>query len=121
MEDRLTLTKLLKDWQQLMLGMREDQLAFHDLILGKLCRAQGIVYATTLIWPKPWKSALHKGIAVGFLKAIGFCNESKRTIFDVWCSDPRYLAAALPGLANRSIQSLQQITPAAQAARIETA
>lgn len=33
----------------------------------------------------------------------------------------KYLAAALPGLANRSIQSLQQITPAAQAARIETA
>jgi hypothetical protein len=31
MEDRLTPTKLLKDWQ-LMLGMREDQLAFHDLI-----------------------------------------------------------------------------------------
>jgi hypothetical protein len=48
MEDRLTPTKLLKDWQQLMLGMREDQLAFHDLILGKLCRAQGMVYATTL-------------------------------------------------------------------------
>jgi hypothetical protein len=46
MEDRLTPTKLLKDWQQLMLGMREDQLAFHDLILGKLCRAQTIVCAT---------------------------------------------------------------------------
>jgi transposase len=29
-----------------------------------------------------------------------------------------YLAFALPGLANRSIQSLQQMTPAAQAARI---
>jgi hypothetical protein len=29
----------------------------------------------------------------------------------------RYLAAALPGLANRSIQSLEQITPTAQAAR----
>jgi hypothetical protein len=26
MEDRLTPTKLLKDWQQLMLGMREDQI-----------------------------------------------------------------------------------------------
>jgi hypothetical protein len=38
MEDRLTPTKLLKDWQQLMLGMREDQLAFHDLILGELSR-----------------------------------------------------------------------------------
>jgi len=34
----------------------------------------------------------------------------------------RYLAAALPGLANRSIQSLQQMTPAAQArAQIEIA
>jgi hypothetical protein len=40
MEDRLTPTKLHKDWQQLMLGMREDQLAFHDLILGKLWPAQ---------------------------------------------------------------------------------
>jgi hypothetical protein len=44
MEDRLTPTKLLKDWQQLMLGMREDQILFHHLILGRLCRAKTNVY-----------------------------------------------------------------------------
>ena len=32
--------------------------------------------------------ALHKGIAIGFLKATGFRNKPKRTIFDVWCGDP---------------------------------
>src|SRR5258708_38531417 len=32
--------------------------------------------------------ALHKGIAIGFLKAIGFRNKPKRTIFYFWCSDP---------------------------------
>jgi hypothetical protein len=32
--------------------------------------------------------AMHKGIAIAFLKAIDFCNKLKRTIFDVWCSDP---------------------------------
>ena len=32
--------------------------------------------------------ALHKGIAIGFLKATGFRNKPKRTIFDLWCSDP---------------------------------
>jgi hypothetical protein len=31
---------------------------------------------------------MHKGIAIAFLKAIDFCNKLKRTIFDVWCSDP---------------------------------
>ena len=55
-----------------------------QVALGKGQRgAPTKVYAT-----KPCKSALHKGIALGFLKAIGFCNESKRTIFAVWCSDP---------------------------------
>jgi hypothetical protein len=32
--------------------------------------------------------ALHKGIAIGFLKATDFRNKPKRTIFDVWCGDP---------------------------------
>jgi hypothetical protein len=32
--------------------------------------------------------ALHKGIAIGSLKAIGFRNKPKRTIFDFWCGDP---------------------------------
>ena len=36
-------------------------------------------------------SALHKVIAIGFLKATGFRNKPKRTIVDVWCGDP-YLA-----------------------------
>ena len=35
--------------------------------------------------------ALHKGIAIGFLKTAGFGNKPKRTIVDVWCGDP-YLA-----------------------------
>ena len=35
--------------------------------------------------------ALHKGIAMGFLRATGFRNKPKRTIVDVWCRDP-YLA-----------------------------
>ena len=35
--------------------------------------------------------ALHKGIAIGFLRATGFRNQPKRTIVDVWCGDP-YLA-----------------------------
>jgi hypothetical protein len=49
MEDRPPPTKLLKDWQQLMLGMREDQLAFHELILGKLCRAQTLAHRSP-VW-----------------------------------------------------------------------
>jgi hypothetical protein len=32
---------------------------------------------------------LQKGIAIGFLKAIGFRNKPKRTIFYFWCGDPR--------------------------------
>jgi hypothetical protein len=34
--------------------------------------------------------ALHKGIAIGFLKAIGFLNKPKRTIFYFWCGDALY-------------------------------
>jgi hypothetical protein len=33
--------------------------------------------------------ALHKDIAIGFLNATGFRNKLKRTIFDIWCGDPR--------------------------------
>ena len=37
--------------------------------------------------------ALHKGIAIGFLKAIGFRNKPKRMIFAFWCGDPfKYLS-----------------------------
>ena len=32
--------------------------------------------------------ALQKCIALGFWLAIGFRNKPKRTIFDLWCSDP---------------------------------
>jgi integrase len=32
--------------------------------------------------------ALHKGIAIGFVKAIGFRNKPKRTLFYFWCGDP---------------------------------
>jgi hypothetical protein len=35
---------------------------------------------------------LHKDIAIGFLKATGFRNKPKRTIFDVWCGDPSFAA-----------------------------
>jgi hypothetical protein len=31
---------------------------------------------------------MHKGIAIAFLKAIGFCNKLKRTFFYIWCGDP---------------------------------
>ncbi len=31
---------------------------------------------------------MHKGIAIAFLKAIGFCNKPKRTIFVVCRGDP---------------------------------
>jgi len=34
--------------------------------------------------------ALHKGIASGFVKAIGSRNKPKRTIFYFWCGDPWY-------------------------------
>jgi hypothetical protein len=34
--------------------------------------------------------SLHKGIEIGFVKAIGFRNKLKRTIFYFWCGDPRY-------------------------------
>jgi hypothetical protein len=34
--------------------------------------------------------AVHKGIAIGFVKAIGFRNKPKRTIFYFWCGDPFY-------------------------------
>jgi hypothetical protein len=37
---------------------------------------------------KPQHFELQKGIALGFWLAIGFRNKPKRTIFDVWCSDP---------------------------------
>jgi hypothetical protein len=33
---------------------------------------------------------LQNGIAIGFLKAIGFRTGPYRTIFDVWCRDPTY-------------------------------
>jgi hypothetical protein len=36
--------------------------------------------------------ALHKGIAIGFLKATGFRNKTKRTIFYFWCGDPDYVS-----------------------------
>jgi len=43
--------------------------------------------------------ALHKGIAIGLLKAIGFRNKPKRTIFAFWCGDPieHDFANAAPG------------------------
>src|SRR3981189_327342 len=47
--------------------------------------------------------ALHKGIAIGFLKAIGFRNKPKRTIFCFWCGDPTSkhdLAAENENVAN---------------------
>jgi hypothetical protein len=40
--------------------------------------------------------ALHRGIAICFLKATGFRNKPKRTIFDVWCGDPRWSLATEP-------------------------
>jgi hypothetical protein len=40
--------------------------------------------------PKASKSTLPKGIAIGFLKARGFRNRPKRTIFDVWCRVPKW-------------------------------
>ncbi len=40
MEDWFTPTKLLKDRQQIMLGMREDLILFHHLMIGKLRLAQ---------------------------------------------------------------------------------
>jgi hypothetical protein len=38
---------------------------------------------------KAQQFALQKGIAIGFLKAIGFRNKPKRTIFYFWCGDPK--------------------------------
>ena len=40
--------------------------------------------------------ALHKGIAIGFVKAIGFRNKPKRTIFYFWCGDPNRAARMGP-------------------------
>ncbi len=40
--------------------------------------------------------ALHKGIAIGFLRATGFRNKPKRTIFYFWCGDPNRAARMGP-------------------------
>ena len=50
--------------------------------------AQTKIIATVLDFRKAPYFASHKGIAIGFLKAIGFRNKLKRTIFYFWRGDP---------------------------------
>jgi hypothetical protein len=50
--------------------------------------AQRIVYAMSRSLLKNQHFALQKCIALVFRLAIGFRNVPRRTIFDVWCSDP---------------------------------
>jgi hypothetical protein len=51
--------------------------------------AQTNLYAMIVNFHRSPYFALHKCIAIGFLKAIGFRNNFQRTIFDVWCGDPK--------------------------------
>jgi hypothetical protein len=50
--------------------------------------AQTIVSAMSRSLLKSRYFALQKCIALGFWMAIGSRNSPKRTIFDVWCSEP---------------------------------
>jgi hypothetical protein len=60
-----------------------DRIAFGGLHKGRLLQR-------CFNFRKAPYFALHKGIAIGFLKAIGFRNKPKRTIFDVWCNGMNY-------------------------------
>jgi hypothetical protein len=89
-KDWLTPTKHLKNWQQPMLGMCEEQIPFHDLILGRLRRAQTNVSAMIHHPLESQHLSLQKVLRLIFQRRQVLATKPYRTIFDVWCSDPIY-------------------------------